>query len=502
MDDLHQLRRTIRRKARPEQLSALVDSVVGSVPLNKRPLLIADNVEEQLLREGWPTGLMLGGEPYFAKRYGVGRDVFREVVRLLEARNHARMRRGVGGGLEIVLPDLKDLADRLAGYAYVSGLQRSHIVRIWALLQAAAIRIIEMDGMADWQALAVSLVESNEGGARAGGAALIAASHSPVLVTLAHLVADLLPGSADLPLAPETVSILSAARSAQDLLTWVRAVSLPTLLSRLEQRPCERLLAPPHTPESKCFTGQAMRLVHDLMSDISPEQWNNGYLIGNEFDLADHYGVDKSIVRQAIRLMEDAEAATSKQGRGHGLVTRHPSTAPLSRLLCAYLVSRDISINDADRVFTALSIEGAHEAACHATTDDKASLSAMLHDLRNLVGPLPVAVFQSFERLQQLCAHNPLLSLSIDGIKAFLTWRSEPEPIANAMITAAYAKHTKEVMLAICAGDAAAAMRSEATKLAALLQARQQQSSTGKKTPRWSPHHKIVNERQVTGSSI
>ena len=110
------------------QLAKLVRSVTGSEPLNKRPLLIADDLEEEFLREGWPTGRNFGGEAALAERYGVGRDVLREVVRLLEGRDHAKMRRGPHGGLEVVRPRLEDLLGRLAGYAYVTSLERVRVL--------------------------------------------------------------------------------------------------------------------------------------------------------------------------------------------------------------------------------------------------------------------------------------------------------------------------------------------------------------------------------------
>jgi DNA-binding FadR family transcriptional regulator len=221
-----------------------------------------------------------------------------------------------------------------------------------------------------------------------------------------------------------------------------------------------------------------MHLVHELMSETSPACWGRGQLIGNEFDLADKFGVDKSVVRQAIRLMEDAETATSLPGRGRGLMTRLPSTAPLSRLLCTYFVAHEMEIAEGEAVFDALSLERAGAAADRATNDDKATILAMTQDLDDLKAPLPVAAFQPFERLQQHAAHNCLLGMYLDAVKAFLTWRMGSSAVASSTIVAEYREHTKRVAAAICSGNREGALTAEAEKLAALSVARAAAAAT------------------------
>ena len=287
---------TDRDPAKPDRLAALVDSVVGRAPINKRPLLLADQLEEQFLQGGWPEGLSLGAEQAMANRYGVGRDVLREVVRLLEARNHARMRRGPNGGLEVVRPDLEDLTARLAGYAYVSRLDRNQVVDAWIALQAAALRHLDA-------ASAAKCLRSLRGATlRVLGDGLISAADSALLTILARMVGDLLP-----PLRDETVDIADAALAdSESILDWMRQ-EWAGATAQVDAGRAEPDFVPPLAPHASCFQHHAMLLVHKLMTTISPDAWARGELIGNEFDLADQFGVDKSVVRQAIRLMEDAE---------------------------------------------------------------------------------------------------------------------------------------------------------------------------------------------------
>jgi DNA-binding FadR family transcriptional regulator len=444
----------------------LVDSVVGRAPLNKLPLLLADKLEEEFLRNGWPEGLSLGAEQALASRYGVGRDVLREVVRLLEARDHVRMRRGPHGGLEVVRPDLDGLAARLAGYAYVSQLGRTQVLDAWLVLQAAAVRLVGPES-------AATALRSLQGSTpRARGNELIRSAGSTLLATLADMIGDLLPSIVDRHIEMPDLDLIGS-----ELEFGTMRGRREALVGRPDSEMEEGAFVAPLAPRASCFQHQAMHLVHDLMNTISPEAWASGELIGNEFDLADRFGVDKSIVRQAIRLMEDAETATALPGRGRGLVTRLPSTAPLGRLLCAFLVSHDIAISDGEQVFEALRIESTGVACERVTPEDRATLMAMADDLDLLRAPLPVAAIQAFERLQQHVAYNRLLSLFVDGVKAFLTWRSEPFPLASDPIVDSYRTHTKQVVAAICAGDGEAARRAEAAKLAALRAGRTAQNT-------------------------
>ncbi len=448
--------------------AALVNSVVGSQALNKQPLLIAESLEEEFLRAGWPAGQRVGGEPELAERFGVGRDVVREAVRLLEARNHARMRRGPSGGLQVVQPEMVDLVSRLGGYAHICELDYKHVVSTWHALLGAAVRLIAPRPAYAWTRLAQELGSAAHEGMHGVGMVLIEASSSPLLGVCGTLIASLLPDVARAPLAPEQMRMLLPVNNAESLQDWVGAAH-----KRLSaEATADLVTSMPAVVQSDCSKSQAMWLVHQIMTSTPRGTWARGHLIGNEFDLAERYGVDKSVVRQAIRLMEDVQTAMALPGRGRGLVTRLPSTAPLSRLLCSYLVAHAIEGHDGERVFAALQVECAGNAAARATLEDGAMLMSLAEDLERLPAPLPVSALQTFERLQQHVARSILLGLLIDGIKAFLTWQSPCEIQASPEVLRTYVYHTRLVTAAICSGDRRKAMAAEYAKLMALARVR------------------------------
>jgi DNA-binding FadR family transcriptional regulator len=82
----------------------------------KRAEIVAAEIEDDVISQGWPVGLALGSETELMAKYGVSRSVFREAVRLLEHHFVAETRRGRNGGLVVVKPDPAALTDAVALY--------------------------------------------------------------------------------------------------------------------------------------------------------------------------------------------------------------------------------------------------------------------------------------------------------------------------------------------------------------------------------------------------
>ncbi len=68
--------------------------------------ILAEQIENEIISSGWPVGKVLGSEAELIERYGVSRAVFREAMKIVNHHRVAEMRRGPGGGLVVVEPDL------------------------------------------------------------------------------------------------------------------------------------------------------------------------------------------------------------------------------------------------------------------------------------------------------------------------------------------------------------------------------------------------------------
>jgi DNA-binding FadR family transcriptional regulator len=94
---------------------ALRSSDEGRASRN-RGIILARQIEREIVESGWPVGKVLGSEDELLSRYGVGRPVLRQAVRLLEHQSVAAMRRGPGGGLVVVEPDADLVTEAIALY--------------------------------------------------------------------------------------------------------------------------------------------------------------------------------------------------------------------------------------------------------------------------------------------------------------------------------------------------------------------------------------------------
>jgi DNA-binding FadR family transcriptional regulator len=101
--------------------------------------VVAETIEQQIIKEGWPLGAVLGSEPELLERYEVSRAVLREAIRIVEHHSVARMRRGPNGGLVVTAPDISNLsktAALLLDFKHVSG---QNLVEARAVVEIAAV---------------------------------------------------------------------------------------------------------------------------------------------------------------------------------------------------------------------------------------------------------------------------------------------------------------------------------------------------------------------------
>lgn len=68
--------------------------------------LLAEQIEDEIIDQGWPVGTVMGSEAELLEKYGVSRAIFREAIRIVDHHGVAEMRRGPGGGLVVATPDL------------------------------------------------------------------------------------------------------------------------------------------------------------------------------------------------------------------------------------------------------------------------------------------------------------------------------------------------------------------------------------------------------------
>lgn len=89
------------------------------IPISKgrtAALALADRFEADIVRLDITGGKVFGPEHRLQVSYKASSNVVRQALRILEARRIGSMRRGVGGGLELRIPDLAETAQLIALY--------------------------------------------------------------------------------------------------------------------------------------------------------------------------------------------------------------------------------------------------------------------------------------------------------------------------------------------------------------------------------------------------
>jgi len=453
------------------EISELCANVIGSDEArSKLPLLLARYLEERFILAGWPVGRVFGSEPVLASQYQVGRNVMRETARILEARGCARMKRGPQGGLEIVQPTTHDMYQGISDYANLTGLTASEIVRAWVTLQLAAAQLLfHREGPAQLRAIIARHAERRVLDSRAICADFIAASGNKLLAILVECLSPFISE----PVQSRTMSSVLHKFTVKLLHDMERTPAvyhrrLRVLLHRIGMACVDRSPRPFTMGGLATARNPAARVVRALMRGMDAASWRQGILLGNEFELCERFEVDKSVVRQAIRMMEAAEIADARAGRGRGLTSRRPSTAPLSRQFCSFIASRAVSVTDVEQFVEVLETEIAGMAARDINSEELQLVDSLLADLANLRCSVPIGAFQRFERFQHDAAKNTLLCAFLDGAKSYLSWNLVRKVTAPPPIAELYAEHTSKVYRAIRSREPGMAMERQREKLLAL----------------------------------
>ncbi len=101
---------------------------------------VARAIEDAIVARGWPVGEVFGSEAELLAEYGVGRNVLREAVRILETHGVARRRQGPGGGLVVVAPQADVIVESARLFLNFRGTRLSHLYDTWIALEGLALR--------------------------------------------------------------------------------------------------------------------------------------------------------------------------------------------------------------------------------------------------------------------------------------------------------------------------------------------------------------------------
>jgi DNA-binding FadR family transcriptional regulator len=322
---------------------------------DKRAAQIARRIETDIIRRGWPVGESLGSEQALQEAHGVSRSVVREAVRLAEHHQVARMRRGPGGGLVVTAPDAAPATRAMVIYLQYLGTTIDELLGARLVLEPLASELaaerIDEPGIARLRGI---LQEAPPDPAGDDFHVVLAElTGNPVLELFVDVLTRLTARYAATSGAPAGVPAEAVERLTVDHMSIVEAVTggdsaLAKTLTEQHVQTVTAWLHRQYRPGGPAGRGRvpagagkrAEVVAAEMHEDIAAAGWPVGTVFGTEADLLRRYEVSRSVLREAVRLLEYHTVARMRRGPGGGLVVTEPQPDAIVDTIALYLEYR------------------------------------------------------------------------------------------------------------------------------------------------------------------
>src|ERR1700739_2309902 len=204
----------------------------------------------------------------------------------------------------------------------------------------------------------------------------------------------------------------------------------------------------------------ASQIARQIEADIVRRGWTIGASLGSEQALQQRYGVSRSVLREAVRLVEHHQVARMRRGPNGGLLICEPDAGPATRAVVIYLEYLGTTLGDllnARLVLEPLAASLAAERIDEAGID---RLRAVLRAEEQWKPGLP-ALRDEFHVALAAQSKSPVLQLFIDILMRLTTryaLQSRADSATEAIEAVDQMHHDhSEIVVAVTAGDSARA---------------------------------------------
>lgn len=175
----------------------------------------------------------------------------------------------------------------------------------------------------------------------------------------------------------------------------------------------------PDEPRGK----RGSELARDIQAQVMRSEWPIGEVLGSESELIERYGISRSVLREAVRLLESRGVARMRPGPGGGLRVTAPEPDAVRDAARLYLDFARVRANDLYQVWIALEIIAVASLATKIDESGVERLRALLDDEAAILASDPDAaidvwVDRGLNLHQEIArqAGNPALELFLSVV--------------------------------------------------------------------------------------
>jgi DNA-binding FadR family transcriptional regulator len=417
---------------------------------------IARRIEADIIRRGWPIGQSLGSEQALQDRYRASRSVLREAVRLVEHHQVAQMRRGPNGGLLICEPDAAPATHAIIIYLEYLGTTIGDLLDARLLLEplAASLAAEQIDEAGINRLRAVLRAEEPRDEFHA---ALAEQSKNPVLQLFIDILMRLTVRYAENSRLDSAGDALAAIERRHlehaDIVAAVTAGD-PARAKTLSERHAESVTSwlHDHQPARRARKpsglhreapqGKLAEVLADVIrDDIATSGRQIGEVFGTEVALLERYRVSRSVLREAVRLLEYHAVAKMRRGPGGGLVVAEPQAQASIDTIALYLQYRKPRGEDLRLVRDAIEIDNvAKVVKRHDAPEVRAFLDAqrlIAEQAGNDLRAAGMAEFLFHTGLAQLAGNavlNLFLRIIVEVFRRHWSGSTQPTPSRDDLV--------------------------------------------------------------------
>ncbi len=301
---------------------------------------VAHRIARDIIDNGWEEGHLIGREPKLLERYSISRDTFREALRVLEWQGLIRTRRGRSGGLMVAKPSKDAILNILRTYLALTDITFSEVMEVRRRLERLAVRLATIRLTDEVVPRLQALLEESVAPSESTVEEIV--RHLRLIHEIGRVSGNSVLGLFIAPLDYVAVDFVDLDKLSEDLLERTRASGrkilrklVAAIVDNEEEVAIEnvndyiQLTENVARTASRSIDGEpstypqwldfgrnkfAHTLIYRIRHDIRRQGLAAGDRLGSETDLIRNYDVSRSILREALRILELIGITESRTG--------------------------------------------------------------------------------------------------------------------------------------------------------------------------------------------